>query len=87
MLVNLLTRGARLPIYQALPMFVLHSIFEATVHVLVVVSPLVSSIKDQVDKLGNLGILVASLVISVKEMQRVSNKEMFEVKPARGDRP
>lgn len=53
MLVNLLTRGARLPIYQALPMFVLHSIFEATVHVLVVVSLLVSSIKDQVDKLSH----------------------------------
>ena len=35
------------------------SISEATGHVVVVVSPLVNRIKDQLDKLANLGILVA----------------------------
>ena len=35
------------------------------------VSPLLSSIENQVDKLANLGILIASLVISVKKMQGV----------------
>ena len=43
-------------IYQAL-LSVFDSIFEATGHVVVVASPLVNLIKDQVDKLANLGIL------------------------------
>ena len=53
-------RCVRSPIYQALP-FVFDTIFEATGHVVVVVSPLVNRITDQVDKLANLGVLVASL--------------------------
>ena len=48
------------PIYKALP-FVVDTICEAAVHVVVVVSPLVNRIKDQIDKQENLGILVASL--------------------------
>ena len=58
--VNLLTGCARSPIQQALP-FVFDSIFKDSDHVVVVVSPLVNSIKDKVDKLANLDILVASL--------------------------
>ena len=58
MFVNLLTGCTRSPIYQAL-WFVFDSISEATGHVVVVVSPLVNRIKDQLDKLANLGILVA----------------------------
>ena len=66
-----LTGGKRSPIYQALPAFVFDSIFEGTGHVVVVVSLLLSGIENQVDKLANLGILVASLVISVKKLQGV----------------
>ena len=64
-----LTGGKRSPIYQALPAFVFDSIFEGTGHVVVVVSLLLGGIENRVDKLANLGILVASLVISVKKMQ------------------
>ena len=53
---NLLTGCANLLIYQAL-LSVFDSIFESTGHVVVVASPLVNLIKDQVDKLANLGIL------------------------------
>ena len=58
--VNLLTRFARSPIYQALPS-VFDKIFEAAGHVFLVVSPFVNRIKDQIDKPANLGILAASL--------------------------
>ena len=54
--VNLLTGCANSLIYQAL-LSVFDSIFEATGHVVVVTSPLVNLVKDQVDKLANLGIL------------------------------
>ena len=75
-----LTGGKRSPIYQALPAFVFDSIFEGTGHVVVVVSLLLSGIENQVDKLANLGILVASLVISVKKMQGVYKQgKMFGV--------
>ena len=50
----------KVAIYQGLP-FVFDSISVAIGHVAVVVSPLVNRIKDQVDKVANLGILVASL--------------------------
>ena len=66
-----LTGGKRSPIYQALPAFVFDSIFEGTGHVVVVVSLLLGGIENQVNKLANLGILVASLVKSVKKMQGV----------------
>ena len=50
--------------------------------------PLVNSINDQVDKLANLDILVASLSdISKENARSVRSKEMCEVEPARGDRP
>ena len=52
-LVDLFTGCSRSSIYQALP-FVFDSMFEATGHVVVVVSPLVNRIEDQVDKLANL---------------------------------
>ena len=58
MFVNVLTGCARSPIYQALS-FVFDSISEATGHAVVVVSPIVNRIKDQLDKPANLGILVA----------------------------
>ena len=75
-----LTGGKRSPIYQALAAFVFDSIFEGTGHVVVVVSLLLSGIENQVDKLANLGILVASLVISVKKMQGVYKQgKMFGV--------
>ena len=52
------------------------------------VSPLVNINKDQVDKLANLDIVFASLSDICKEHARgVRSKEMFEVEPARGDRP
>ena len=54
--VNLLTGSANSLIYQAL-LSDFDSIFEATGYVVVVASPLVNFIKDQVDKLANLGIL------------------------------
>lgn len=54
--VNLLSRCAKSLIYQAL-LSVFDPIFEATGHVVVVASPLVNLIKDQVDKLAHLGIL------------------------------
>jgi len=57
--VNLPTGYGKSLIYQALP-FVYDSILEAG-HIVVVVSPLVNLMKDQVDKLANLGILAASL--------------------------
>ena len=41
--------------------FVYDSNLEAAGHIVVVVSPLVNLMKDQVDKLANLGILAASL--------------------------
>ena len=47
------------------------SIFEAAGHVVVVVSPLVNRIQDQVHKLANVGILPLLLVISVNKMQEV----------------
>ena len=85
--VNLLTRCASSHIYQALP-FVFDSIFKHSGHVVVVVSPLVNSNKDKVDKLVNLDILVASLSdISTENARGVRSKEMFEVEPARGGRP
>ena len=59
MFVNFPTGYGKSLIYQALP-FVYDSIPEAAGHV-VVVSPLVNLMKDQVDKLANLGILAASL--------------------------
>ena len=87
MFVNLLTGCARSHIQQALP-FVFDSIFKDSGHVVVVVSPLVNSNKDQVDRLANLDILVASLSdISTENARGVRSKEMFEVEPARGDRP
>ena len=46
--VNFLTAFVRSPIYPALP-FVFDTIFEAAGHVLVMVSPLVNRIIDQVD--------------------------------------
>ena len=47
-----------------------------------------NSIKDQIDKLANLGILVALLSDICEENARgCTSKEMFEVKHARGDRP
>ena len=46
-------------------------IFEATGHVVVVVSLLVNRIKDQVDKLANLEILVASRSDISEENARV----------------
>ena len=55
---NLLTGCARSPVHQ---LFGFDSVIEASGHVVVVVLPLVKSIKDQVNKLANLGILVASL--------------------------
>ena len=58
--VNLSTGCARSPIQQALR-FVFDSIFKDSGHVAAVVSPLVNSIKDKVDKLAILDILVASL--------------------------
>ena len=58
--VNLLTRCARSPNYQALP-FVFNKILEADGHVFLVVSPFVNRIKDQIDKPANLRILAASL--------------------------
>ena len=68
--------------------FVFDSIFKDSGHVVVVVSPLVNSIKDQLDKLANLDILVASFNdISEENARGVRSKELFEVKPARGDRP
>lgn len=57
--VNLLTGYGKSLIYQSLP-FVFDSIFEAAAHV-VVASPHVNRMKDQVDKLANLKILAASL--------------------------
>ena len=52
------------------------------------VSSLVNSIKDQTDKLANLGILVALLSdICEENAKGCTSKEMFEVKHARGDRP
>ena len=57
---NLLTGCARSLIQQALR-FVFDSVFKDSCHVVVVVSPLVNSIKDKVDKQANLDILVASL--------------------------
>ena len=57
--VNLPTGYGKSLIYQALP-FVYDSILEAD-HIVVVVSLLVNLMKDQVDKLANLGILAASL--------------------------
>ena len=54
--VNLLTGSANSLIYQAL-LSDFDSIFEATGYVVVVASPLVNLIKDQVDKLAHLGIL------------------------------
>ena len=52
--VNLPTGYGKSLIYQALP-FVYDSILEAAGHIVVVVSPLVNLMKDQVDKLANLG--------------------------------
>ena len=50
------------------------------------VSPLVNSIKDKVDKQANLDILVASLN-DISEENALGCKKLFEVNPARGDRP
>ena len=58
--VNLPTGYGKSLIYQALP-FIYDSILEAAGHIVVVVSTLVNLMKDQVDKLANLGILAASL--------------------------
>ena len=58
--VNLPTGYGKSLIYQALP-FVYDSILEGAGHIVVVVSPLVNLMKDQVDKLANLGILAARL--------------------------
>ena len=63
-------------IYQALPS-VFDSIFEAAGHV-VVASPLVNLMKDQVDKLANLGILAASLNDISEEKARGVRAEMFK---------
>ena len=60
MFVNLPTGYGKSLIYQAVP-FVCDSIFEAAGQYCSVVSPLVNLMKDQVDKLANLGILAASL--------------------------
>ena len=69
--VNLLTRCARSPIYQALP-FVFDKIFEAAGHVFLVVSPFVNRIKDQIMiSLQILEFLPLPLVISAKKMQGV----------------
>ena len=63
-------------IYQALPS-VFDSIFEAAGHV-VVASPLVNLMKDQVDKLANLGIFAASLNDISEEKARGVRAEMFK---------
>ena len=60
LLVNPPTGCSKSPIYQALP-FVFDSILEAVGHVVVVVSPLVNRIRDQVEKLANVGIFATSL--------------------------
>lgn len=57
--VNLPNGYGKSLIYQA-PLFVYDSILEAAGHI-VVVSSLVNLMKDQVDKLANLGVLAASL--------------------------
>ena len=58
--INLPTGYGKSLIYQALP-FVYDSILEAAGHIVVMVLPLINLMKDQVDKLANLGILAASL--------------------------
>ena len=73
MFVNLPTGYGKSLIYQALP-FVYDSILEAAGHIVVVVSPLVNLMKDQVDKLANLGILAASL----SEMTEENAKGVIE---------
>ena len=78
MFVNPPTGYGKSLIYQALP-FVYDSILEAAGHIPehigVVVSPLVNLMKDQVDKLANLGILAASLSeITEKEKGVVEQK-------------
>ena len=74
-------------LFSVLP-FVFNSIFEGTGHVVVVVSPLVNSIKGKVDKLENLGTLVASLSDICEENARVVRaKKCLKIKHARGDRP
>ena len=67
--VNLPTGYGKSLIYQALP-FVNDSILEAAGHIVVVVSPLVNLMKDQVGKLANLGILVASLSEITEKKER-----------------
>ena len=76
MFVNLLTGRGKSLICQALP-FVFDSIFEAAGHV-VVASPLLNLMKDQVDKLANLGILAASLNDISEENARGVRAEMFK---------
>lgn len=60
-LVNFPTGNRKSLIYQALPFVYDSTIREAAGHIVVVVSLLVNLMKDQVDKLANLGILAASL--------------------------
>ena len=69
MFVNLPTGYGESLIYQALP-FVYNSIRETAGHIVVVVSPLVNLIKDQVDKLTNLRILAASLSEITEENEK-----------------
>ena len=74
--VNLPTGCGKSRIYQALP-FVFDSSFEAAGHV-VVASPLVNLMKDQVDKLANLGIPAASLNDISEVKARGVRAEMFK---------
>ena len=67
---NLATGYGKSLIYQALP-FVYDLILGAAGHIVVVVSPLINLMKDQVDKLANLGILAASLSEITEENAKV----------------
>ena len=58
--INLLTGFGKSLIYQALPL-VCDTVHGTTGHIVVVVSPLVNLMKDQVGKLVNIGIPVVTL--------------------------
>ena len=70
--INLPTGYGKSLIYQALP-FVFDTVLGAAGNIVVVLSPVVNLMKDQVDKLANLGISAVSL----KKMRRVLRKDIF----------
>ena len=76
--VNLPTGYGKSLIYQALP-FVYDLIREDAGHIVVVVSPLVNLMKDQVDKLRNLGILAASLSEITEENAKGVEEGRFSI--------